>query len=84
MLSPLMWHREHDPAHDEGPLISQGPFVVSFTLVEDSSSGEKLAGRDHRVACPTRFPHESALLHSLLHPLGVQSLHSPCQHSMAG
>ena len=40
-------------------------------------SGAKLEGRDHRVACPPRSPHETALLHPLLHPRGVQALHPP-------
>lgn len=34
------------------------PWVLSF------SRGEKLAGRDHRIARPTRSPHESTDLHS--------------------
>jgi len=56
---------------------TQGPYErgPEFIGMAHIGSGEKLAGRDHRVACATRSPHETALLHPLLHPLWVHTLH---------
>jgi hypothetical protein len=62
---------------------TQGPYERDPELigVAEIGSGEKLAGRDLWVACPTRSPHETALLHPLLHLLGAATLHPPRTHS---
>lgn len=75
-----------DPSHlvdligdgkTQGP-CERGP---EFIGMAEFGSGAKLEGRDHRVACTPRSPHETALLHPLLHPPGVQIVHPPCQES---
>jgi len=63
------------------PKRSRGP-CVTCASARFIGSGEKLAGRDRRVACPAGSPHETRNLHPLLHPLGVQGMHPPCQHSL--
>ena len=67
----------HVPTHRIQVMRKPGEFISAPSC----RSGAKLAGRDHRVPCPPRCPHDPALLHPLLHPQGVRTLQPPSQHS---